>query len=214
MLPIPPDLLSQNAVPPYQQPHYLKWLRFYLDFCSKYGQRSLERESVPAFLRTLEEKGQPDWMRKPAVDAVRLFFLQSVGQCHPQARPSTGRPARGQPAAAPDEASARSSVRSAEGDSNGDLASSPSFAGRPGPTPPTTGIPTRSEARHGTSIDEPSTPKLESRHADFSTSAPAESKTAAAPDDWSELYGRLADAIAVRNYSRKTRVTSSGSAKW
>jgi len=85
MLPLPPELssrfdetLSQHGIPDYQQPHYRKWLlRFYLDFCAKYGQPALERTSVRAFLRKLAEKGQDDWMRKQAVDAVRLYFVQS-----------------------------------------------------------------------------------------------------------------------------------------
>lgn len=222
MLPIPPDLLSrydktlsQNQVPPYQQPHYRKWLRFYLDFCDKYDQRSLDRESVRAFLRKLVEKGQPDWMRKQAVDAVRLYFQQRTGQSHPRTVSNASPAARGQPAAAPDEGAARSSVRSAEGNRRESLPSSPSIAGLSAPGTPTTGTPTINaragiDARHGTSIAESSkpasssTPKLQSETAKFSISAPAESTTSAAPDDWPELYGRLADAIKVRHYSGKT----------
>jgi len=84
MFPLPPQLssrfdetLSRYEVPMYQQPHYRKWLRFYLDFCAKYGYAALARTSVRAFLRKLAEKGQDDWMRKQAVDAVRLYFVQS-----------------------------------------------------------------------------------------------------------------------------------------
>ncbi|EGV31648.1 integrase family protein [Thiorhodococcus drewsii AZ1] len=83
MLPLPPELsswfdetLSRHEIPVYQRPHYRKRLRFYLDFCAKYGHRALERSSVRAFLRKLAEKGQDDWMRKQAVDAVRLYFVQ------------------------------------------------------------------------------------------------------------------------------------------
>lgn len=64
MLHLPPELsarfdetLSRHAIPVYQQPHYRKWLRFYLDFCAKYGHAALERTSVRAFLRKLAEKG-------------------------------------------------------------------------------------------------------------------------------------------------------------
>jgi hypothetical protein len=92
MLPLPPDLLarydetlSQSAIPAHQQPHYRKWLRFYLDFCGKYDQQPLERETVRAFLRKLREKDQPEWMRTQAVDAVRLYFLQAGALSQPVA---------------------------------------------------------------------------------------------------------------------------------
>jgi hypothetical protein len=82
MLAIPPDLLSrfdaslaQNEIPEYQRPHYRRWLRFYLDFCAKYERPPHERESVRAFRRKLEEKGQAEWMRTQAIDAVRLYFF-------------------------------------------------------------------------------------------------------------------------------------------
>lgn len=82
MLPIPPDLLarydeilSQNAIPAYQQPHYRKWLCFYLDFCAKYDHPPLDRETVRAFLPKLAEKTVAEWMRKQATDAVRLYFV-------------------------------------------------------------------------------------------------------------------------------------------
>jgi hypothetical protein len=67
MLPLPPDLvarydetLSHSAIPAHQQPHYRKWLRFYLDFCGKYDRPPLERETVRGFLRKLREKDQPE----------------------------------------------------------------------------------------------------------------------------------------------------------
>jgi hypothetical protein len=82
MLAIPPDLLSrydaslaQNEIPEYQRPHYRRLLRFYLDFCAKYERPAHERESVRAFRRKLEEKGQAEWMRTQAIDAVRLYFF-------------------------------------------------------------------------------------------------------------------------------------------
>jgi len=108
--PLPPELSSwfdetssRHEIPVYQRPHYRKRLRFYLDFCAKYGHRALERSSVRAFLRKLAEKGQDDWMRKQAVDAVRLYFVQcgeagehwddrdSDGISHPQAPSASAR---------------------------------------------------------------------------------------------------------------------------
>lgn len=95
MLPVPPGLLSRygetlsrNAIPVYQQPHYCKWLRFYLDFCSKYAHPPLERESVRGFLRKLVEKSVAEWMRHQATDAVRLYFLK--GEARPGRRRRLG----------------------------------------------------------------------------------------------------------------------------
>ena len=56
MLVISPDLtrlyqtrLTQNNVAVEQCPHYQKWLRYYLDFCHKYGFEPTDRQSFPAF---------------------------------------------------------------------------------------------------------------------------------------------------------------------
>ncbi len=119
MLSIPPDLLSryddalaQDGVPPHQQPHYRRWLRFYLDFCAKYDQPPLERGSVRAFLRKLEEKNQAEWMRKQAVDAVRLYFFLGVAGSQPLAEGSDGRPVPDRSPAHGDDARARLGISS------------------------------------------------------------------------------------------------------
>ena len=38
--------------------YYKKWLRFYLDFCSKYQRDAKESDSLADFLRKLSEKGK------------------------------------------------------------------------------------------------------------------------------------------------------------
>ena len=35
------------------RPHFRKWLRFYLDFCSKYGHSPRSKSSVPLFMAKL-----------------------------------------------------------------------------------------------------------------------------------------------------------------
>ena len=101
VLTIPSDLqsrydasLARNEVAEYQRPHYRRWLRFYLDFCAKYEHPARERESVRAFLRKLRDKGQAEWMREQATDAVRLFFFldEPAGPCPPGPRTGTGVP--------------------------------------------------------------------------------------------------------------------------
>ncbi len=40
------SLLANHSVPAPQRPKYLKWLRYYLDFCQKYGLTPTDRGSV------------------------------------------------------------------------------------------------------------------------------------------------------------------------
>jgi hypothetical protein len=53
---------------------YRKWLRFYLDFCLKYGHDPSNRKSLPPFLEKLAEKRQPGNLRIQAAHAVSLFL--------------------------------------------------------------------------------------------------------------------------------------------
>ena len=61
---------------------YRKWLRFYLDFCHKYGHSYAGAESLPPFLDKLASKGQSDALRSQAAAAVELYYqmlAQSAG---------------------------------------------------------------------------------------------------------------------------------------
>ena len=53
---------------------YRKCLRFYLDFCLKYGHDPSNRKSLPPFLEKLAEKRQPGNLRIQAAHAVSLFL--------------------------------------------------------------------------------------------------------------------------------------------
>jgi integron integrase len=71
--------------------HYKKWLRFYLDFCSKYRCDENKTESLADFQQKLREKGQTEMQQKQAAHAVSLYFdLLQVGAL---ARPSVSSPA-------------------------------------------------------------------------------------------------------------------------
>ena len=67
-------LLNKNNIPKTYQNHYLKWLRYYLDFCHKYGFSESNSQSLPKFVRKLKEKRQTDAQQKqtksmePALD--------------------------------------------------------------------------------------------------------------------------------------------------
>jgi hypothetical protein len=78
-------LLAQKQIPPNSQPHYLKWLRYYLDFCRKYNFKESGKKSLPHFINKLKEKKQSDqqqnqafipfWIDCKAVVRLRLAFV-------------------------------------------------------------------------------------------------------------------------------------------
>jgi integron integrase len=67
--------LRQQAMPPTQHVAYLKWLRYYLDFCQKYNQPSNSRDSLPRFLAKLQEKQQTLDQQAQATDAITLYYV-------------------------------------------------------------------------------------------------------------------------------------------
>jgi len=80
MKPIPLDmsaryssLLIQRAIPQRNHSHYRKWLRYYLDFCQKYGFRPSDRNSLPHFIDKLAEKKQTEQQQNQAADAVSVY---------------------------------------------------------------------------------------------------------------------------------------------
>ena len=59
-------LLNTNKIPKRYQNHYLKWLRYYLDSCHKYGFSESNPQSLAKFVRKLKEKRQADEQQKQA----------------------------------------------------------------------------------------------------------------------------------------------------
>ena len=64
--------IEQRGVETGHHRHYVKWLRYYLDFCHKYSFNQIEKESLSAFLKKLEEKKQAENLRKQAHHAISL----------------------------------------------------------------------------------------------------------------------------------------------
>jgi len=60
-------------------PHYRKWLRYYLDFCQKYGFQS-DTKSLPHFIKKLKEKKQTDLQQKQAADAIYIYYGEETGR--------------------------------------------------------------------------------------------------------------------------------------
>ena len=66
-------LLAQHQIPQKSHPHYLKWLRFYLDFCQKYHFKESDRKSLPHFIDKLKAKRQTAQQQNQANHAISLF---------------------------------------------------------------------------------------------------------------------------------------------
>ncbi len=72
-------MLAQNRIADRYQHHYVKWLRYYLDFCSKYNFDASNPKSLPNFIEKLKEKNQTGTSQKQAHSAIRIyyFFIQT-----------------------------------------------------------------------------------------------------------------------------------------
>ncbi len=68
------NLLKEKAIPQEKQSHYLKWLRYYLDFCHKYSFARSHPESLPHFLDKLKQKRQSQAQQRQASTAVSAFY--------------------------------------------------------------------------------------------------------------------------------------------
>jgi site-specific recombinase XerD len=78
---IPPDviarfdaILDKKAIELADHTYFRKWLRYYLDFCSKYRLDRLKRESLPHFIKKLQEKHQTQEQQRQASYAVSLYY--------------------------------------------------------------------------------------------------------------------------------------------
>ncbi len=65
--------LSERSIPPHQAAHYVKWVRFFLDYRRKYGSGESMAGVLPGFLKKLESKGQGASLRNQARRAVKLY---------------------------------------------------------------------------------------------------------------------------------------------
>jgi hypothetical protein len=68
------QFLIGKALPPTVRSFYTKWLRFYWDFCHKYRHDPLQSDSLPLFLKKLQDKHQSEPQRKQAQQAISLFY--------------------------------------------------------------------------------------------------------------------------------------------
>ena len=66
--------LNNKAISKSAHFHYLKWLRYYLDFCGRYHLNEFKKENLVHFNRKLKAKNQADQQQKQAYHAVSLFY--------------------------------------------------------------------------------------------------------------------------------------------
>jgi integron integrase len=70
-------ILENNGIPKNQCSYYLKWLRYYLDFCHKYNFEKMDFKSLPLFIDKLRSKKQNEDQMKQAARAVQFFYSLS-----------------------------------------------------------------------------------------------------------------------------------------
>ena len=94
MLPIPLNYsarfnkaLLQSAVPLPLHGHYRKWLRYFLDFCSKYPPPEDKSAQVRFFIEKLKSKRQTPQQCTQAAHAVSLFFESQQPKYFPHPAP-------------------------------------------------------------------------------------------------------------------------------
>ncbi|MEJ2689140.1 MAG: integron integrase [Deltaproteobacteria bacterium] len=178
--------LERSSVPDSYHNFYRKWLRFYLDFCHKYGFHPSDPKSLNPFLEKLQAKKQSLAFQRQANHAVILYreLLDGQGKIAlPSARPQSRKATRGAPI---QQASASSLSLSFESSDATPLSMVPgkNRKGHPPPSEP-----------HRTALPkvacEPSPP-------------PADATATPAIGQWHKAVADLTAEIKVRHYSPKT----------
>jgi hypothetical protein len=72
--------IISSDIPEKQVRYYLKWLRYYLDFCDRYGHTPSDPVSVPRFIIKLTDKHQSDFQQEQARRAVGLYHAMIAAQ--------------------------------------------------------------------------------------------------------------------------------------
>jgi integron integrase len=219
MMPVPVDLLEAYKVALRQRrirenlvSHYVRWLRFYLDFCGKYKFPPRSKSSVPEFMKKLRDKNQEEWKRKQAEEAVTIYLDLVVGKedekavHESRAQESEKRETNLGKAPSADDQRKRATERLDESRGRG-----PEERRDTGPQKSVEVR--RSETNTAYRIDKTVRPRASKERRlpvqDESEAAPARG----VPADWTDLYARLREEILVRHYSPKTLKSYTGWAR-
>ncbi len=198
MIELPADLvanfdqkLTQGKVPDAYRNYYRKWLRFYWDFCHKYGLHPSDAKSLPPFLEKLATNKQPKAYQQQANHSVILYLAMVHGQgkavssapSSPLAATAGTRAVQEAPVASPPPSPA--AATSAEHFPPAAVAVESRMANTPSAQPP---------------------PPADSRANDAAEPLPAVTPRDALPvlEQWHRAVADLAAEIKVRHYSPKT----------
>lgn len=67
-------ILTASQTPDGLFHQYIKWLRFYLDFCDKYQFADYDKGSLSHFISKLRNKNQPEHIQEEAAKAIKYFY--------------------------------------------------------------------------------------------------------------------------------------------
>lgn len=70
--------------------NYLKWLRYFMDFCEKHHVGGSGQERLRQFINKLKDKGQTEDQRRKAYHAVSLYFGMQTQKVADMATADTG----------------------------------------------------------------------------------------------------------------------------
>ena len=92
-------VLEKRAVPATSYADYRKWLRYYIDFRSRYTLPDARSEQVRMFVQKLQEKGKTSEQQNQAAQALSLFFESQTEStsphCNAKPIPTLTRPLKG-----------------------------------------------------------------------------------------------------------------------
>ncbi|MDH3347509.1 MAG: integron integrase [Desulfobulbaceae bacterium] len=82
-------ILGRGEVPKQSHGLYMKWLRYYLDFCAKYRFEAGSRDTLPHFIDKLREKRQSEAQQRQASHAITIYYdIIYDGMSHNDSPPS------------------------------------------------------------------------------------------------------------------------------
>jgi hypothetical protein len=189
-------------VPPPQRPDYRKWVRFYFDFCHKYGHSTGAPASRGPFLAKLASKNQSVAQRSQASAAVGLLLESAPEPC--ATRPSPLATLTGSPRAT---LNSQPAVRSRYGDRGlRGRAHVPQVPPQtPRPAPPASAPPaTRQESPQAACTQHQNGPAAPFPGIRSPAAKAARPSVPGRGASWEQEYRDLEAAILLRNYSPRT----------
>jgi Phage integrase, N-terminal SAM-like domain len=187
--------LDEVRVPAAQRPYYRKWVRFYLDFCQKYGHPADSACSRGPFLAKLASKNQSEAQRSQASAAVALLLRSS---------PAAGT-ASPSPTAAP---APKPHQLPPGGHENASRSDAPTIPAVPPHTPralgPAKRPPEQPRPSQTAAARHPDRPAAPAPNAALARTHSARPLAPGHGASWEQEYRDLEAAILLRNYSTRT----------